>query len=1087
MISGGRTILHYAIQRQIGAGGMGIVYCALDTRLDRTVALKFLPESLTIDPEAKRRLLVEAKAAAKLDHPNIGVIHGIEEADGRPFIVMALYDGQTLEERLRRGPLPPWEAADIALQTAQGLSRAHADGIVHRDIKPANLFLTLDGLLKILDFGLVKVDDAAGLTTPGALVGTPEYMAPEQVRGQPADRRIDIWSLGVVLYEMLTGVSPFRSDGGIASIILRVVSSDPRPIADLAPEVPASLQDIVLRALAKEPDLRYSSATSLAADLEDALRGSRLERARSRASSFGTADPGDGESGWSGVARDGIESGDVSSAAATLPSILGLGSDLPTNARNLLLEPVPRTPRFVGRVSERAALRSRLEREHVVAIRGMPGEGKSTLGAQIARELYDDDHICWFTFDPVEKNTADSLFWSLAAFLAGRGEPLLWKYLQGEIEAHRPLDRTVRLNLLLSSIGSTDCLFCFDDVHLVGDVAEITELFKALQRLFSGGSHGTRSGFIIMGRTLPPDIEHLAEPLSGLSLEESLDLIDTYGLQFPVALVRRLCERTHGNPALMELAVSALERMAGDAGAAAAFVESMAGRSDIRDYVMNHVYAFLSPHEKSVVDALSIFPSAVELDAAEDVLAQEGIEGIIRCVDSLIQKSIVHEADDGKIYCHDLVREFCHRTLDGRLKRRLHGCAAQHYESHGMPVRAAHHYFEQGDATKALALLTTNVRAIIGAGGAAGLNDQLSKLHGYELDEEQQLDLYLARGEALVVLGEFRHAIRLYEEALDEVLSDEGRAALLMRLGSACNELGEHDRAIAYASESLDLCNRMGREALTGPIHQVLGVSLMRLGRLDDARQEFESGRAVALAEGDTSLEAYLNQYLGTIDLRLGDLEAARQRLETSRRAFREMRDRIGEAETIGNLAWLYGRLGQPDRELSLDMKLLAILEDVGDVGYLLVLHNNLADLHFRAGRFEQAREQYERLVELAGRVEHHLWLASGNVGLADTHLAVGDATHALEHARAAQAQLDRLSQGDVASVEQAMTYRVMGDIHLARGETEAARRWYLKSIPLFEEAHETDELAKAQRGIEVAQSAHLDPTIREEQFHGRN
>lgn len=1077
MTSRAGTILHYAIESQIGAGGMGVVYRALDTRLDRTVALKFLPDSLAVDPDAKRRLVVEAKAAAKLDHPNIGVIHGIEETDGRLFIVMALYEGQPLDARLRNGALSAAEAVDIALQAAHGLARAHADGIVHRDIKPANLFLSHDGLLKILDFGLVKLDDGGGLTMPGAIVGTPEYMAPEQVRGQPSDRRVDVWGLGVVLYEMLTGVSPFRADGGLASIILRVASAEPRAVLELAPGLPPALQDVVERALAKDPDLRYSSAMAFAEDLEAAKRDLRSAAAGPSATASAPGHHGAGTIAASDRRGD-VPVSDVSAGAPAAPaSVAELQLELPSSSRgSALLEPVPRTARFVGREHERAVLRSRLERERSVAIRGMPGGGKSTLGAHLARELYPEDHICWFTFDPVEKNTADSVFWSLAAFLASRGEALLWKYLQGEIEAHRPLDRTVRLNLLLSSIGTTDCVFCFDDVHLVGDVTEITELFKALQRLFTGGRHGTKAGFMLLGRVLPAEIDHLAVTLSGFSLGEATELLEARGLQLPAALVRRLCERTHGNPTLLELAVSALDRMAGNRLATADFVESMAGRSDIRDYVMNHIYAYLAPHERSVVDALSIFPASVELELAEDVLAGEGFEGIVRSVDSLIQKSVVHEDDDGRIHCHDLVREFCYRTLDGKLKRRLHQRAAEHYEATAKPLRAAFHYFEHGDAAKALSLLTAHDRAIIAGGGVAALLDQLSRFDARTLRDEEQLGFFLARGEALVVLGEYRRAVNVFEEALDELLEDESRIVLLTRLGSAYSDLGEYDRAFVHFSESLELCRLIGDEAPTGQIHRVMGVALMRLGRLADARHAFETGLARARATGDASLEAYLTQYLGLVELQQGDLEAARKRLETSRRAFRDLGDRIGEAETIGNLAWLYGRLGQPDRELSLDLKLLDILEEVGDVGYLLVLYNNLGDLHQRSGRFAEALEQYQRLEDLARKVDHPTFLMAARIGMADNHLAQGDMARALQHARAAQADLEKSPRGEAPALDLAITYRVLGDIHVAQGEAAEARMWFAKSVPLLEEANEPDELAKALRGMERAGAMQVDP-----------
>jgi eukaryotic-like serine/threonine-protein kinase len=196
----GETILHYLVLERMGAGGMGVVYRALDTRLGRHVALKFLPDAARMDEASRERLRAEAMAAARVDHPNVGVIHGIEDADDRPFIVMALYQGESLRSRIDRGSVSVTEAVDLAIQAARGLAVAHANGVVHRDVKPDNLFLSSQGMLKVLDFGLAKIDRMDGLTSAGTVIGTLEYMSPEQIRGQAVDHRTDIWALGIVLY-----------------------------------------------------------------------------------------------------------------------------------------------------------------------------------------------------------------------------------------------------------------------------------------------------------------------------------------------------------------------------------------------------------------------------------------------------------------------------------------------------------------------------------------------------------------------------------------------------------------------------------------------------------------------------------------------------------------------------------------------------------------------------------------------------------------------------------------------------------------------------------------------------------------------
>lgn len=273
-LSVGQSVSHYEILKWIGAGGMGTVYRARDTRLEREVALKFLPPHLTSSPEARERLLVEARAAAALEHANVCTVYEIgETANGRAFIAMAICQGESLRERLERGPVAPEDAVTTATQIARGLAAAHARGIVHRDIKPGNVMLAVDGTIKLLDFGLAKRGDVT-LTRAEVHPGTIAYMSPEQVRGDALDPRTDLWSLGVVLYEMLTGGRPFRG-GGDQLVLQAILKDDPPPVSTVKPEIPARLGRIVERLLRKEPGERYGSAVELLADLDPAQSGSR--------------------------------------------------------------------------------------------------------------------------------------------------------------------------------------------------------------------------------------------------------------------------------------------------------------------------------------------------------------------------------------------------------------------------------------------------------------------------------------------------------------------------------------------------------------------------------------------------------------------------------------------------------------------------------------------------------------------------------------------------------------------------------------------------------------------------------------------
>ncbi len=268
----GSTVSHYLVLERLGGGGMGVVYRAEDTRLKRSVALKFLPPELTRDPAAKERFEQEARTASALDHPNVCTIHEIDETpDGQVFICMAYYDGESLRSRLARGPLSIEETLNIVVQVAEGLSQAHAHGIIHRDIKPANVMLTGDGIPKIVDFGIATLAGRPHVGDTGGIAGTVSYMSPEQARGDALDQRTDIWSLGVTMYEMLTGRLPFIAEAE-QPLLQAIVRQDPPPVESLRTGVPAPLAAIVTRCLRKRPDERYQRAAELIAELKTVRR-----------------------------------------------------------------------------------------------------------------------------------------------------------------------------------------------------------------------------------------------------------------------------------------------------------------------------------------------------------------------------------------------------------------------------------------------------------------------------------------------------------------------------------------------------------------------------------------------------------------------------------------------------------------------------------------------------------------------------------------------------------------------------------------------------------------------------------------------
>ncbi len=982
----GQRIGPYRVLKEIGRGGMGIVYRARDDRLGRLVALKLLPGVLSGNVEARERLLAEARAASALDHPNICTLHDVGQvSDGRPYLVFAHYEGRTLDRLLSNGALPFHRCRDVAAQIADGLACAHAAGIVHRDIKPANVMVTSSGVVKILDFGIAKQSGASNLTRSGTMVGTVAYMSPEQVRGDPIGAASDLWSLGAVLFEMLTGQRPFDHET-TAATLNAILNSDPPRLRLHRPDVPNDLEAIVTRLLAKDPAQRYEAAAELAAH----LRG-------------GVAPP--------------------------LPR-------QPREPRSAL--PTPLTS-FIGREREMAQLQVLLRRARLLTLTGPAGTGKSRLALEVGRSVREEFPGGVF-FIPLATVQDPAYLPSAVAGVMQLTPPPA----RSPLEALKQEIRDQAVLLILDNFEQISAAGS-DVAELLEACPGSRVLVTSRVLLRVSGEHAYPARPLELpnpdGMQRPAQLKEYAA--TALFHERALAAQPNLVLDERQArAIGEICQRLDGLPLAIELAAARTRMFSPQA-----MVKHLGRRLDLlksgpadlpaRHQTLRHAiawsYDLLSPELQRLFRNLSVFAGGFSLEVAEKVVTGEStetssvIDGISELMDQSLVRSVEQAESESRFAMLETIREFgleaLRETEESPQVRRRHATVYGDLARRSGPHLTGSHQKEWLDR---LDVERENVRAalewMLEEGEAEAGLETAAAIWRYWLvrchmsEGRKWLQDLLAvpgservsrhRAEALNGLATFAHnmghnreARRVLEEALQvyRVLGDQdGMADVMNNLAWAACELSEFEQAVSLSRQALAICRERGLKRGQAVALNNLGWVANYQGRYTDAVALHAENLRLRRELGDERQVAFALSSLAWAEQYHGDHPKAIRLLEEAIAALRRVDSPMLVAWALAGRAMVALDLGAAEDAEMVVAEALVLGEETGNQSLVAWARTLLAAATVGLGELDRAR----RAIEEAMRVWREVGCLWGEAMALATRGRIAASEGALARAR---------------------------------------------------------------------------------------
>lgn len=928
----GRQLGHYEVLAPLGTGGTGEVYLARDNRLDRKVAIKRLLPSLTHDPNQLQRFEMEARAASALNHPNVVTVFDVGTVDDSSFIVTEFVDAQTLRHRLHGPSLTTREAIDIALQVASALAAAHGAGVVHRDIKPENIALRKDGLVKVLDFGLAKLIDTQGSggdrASSGPVRGTPHYMSPEQARGAHVDARSDIFSLGVVLYEMITGSRPF--DGDTAShVIVAILERAPTPLGERVRSAPFSIERVVDKALAKNPDERYGRIEELQADLIDVLR--ELD-----------GGPGGKQSG--SCATPAVRS-------ATIPR----GSDRPTNLAVL--------PALIGREREIAEGARLLQREDVrlVTLTGVGGTGKTRLAQAVAHQLLPAfaDGVYFIELAAITDPELVALAIAQPLGVKEEGGRCLTECLRDHLRGLRMLLVLDNFEQLLSAAPLVaDLLACSRRLKIL--VTSRARLHLSLEQEFTVPSLALAPGGVQLSAG-----EVLRYAAIRLFVDRAHAVRPGFAVTDDSALaVAEVCARLDGLPLAIELAAARvrllqpraiLSRLEHRLKLLTGGARDLPRRQQTMRATVEWSYDLLDPHEKVLFRRLAVFAGGFTLEAAETV-CRRATDGprveVLDAVASLVDKSLLVQTErpDGELRFRllEVVKEYALEALEPTSEanpvRQSHASYFLALAEEAEPQlleRASVQWLERLEEEHdnlRTALRWSTAHDADTAVRLAGALQYFWLFHGYLTEGRKWLAAALDRsaeaaagprskvefgaGQLARLQGDYHAAYRCYQQSVasSRVAGDRRQVALSSEgLGSVVAHLhGDFGAARALFTEALSIGRELEDDRVVATSLNSLAELERAEGNLAAARPLYEEALARHRQKGDKEGQSICLCNLGAVAYCEGDLQAARSRYAEALAAALELGNRIDISISLDGFAAVTAERGDVEQAVQL-------------------------------------------------------------------------------------------------------------------------------------------------------------------------